>query len=128
MANTISSAVEIPIHLKGAFSDTGKVYRYIITIDTDADLTVRSPAAGNHVGVVGGSCIQGTAFNLIWKSGSTTMEDEDYSANGGYQKRINFNDGAVEHITNAGEDLIIRSANTLDSFTLYVIEFARLGQ
>jgi len=92
---------------------------YSVTIDTTgSDLTVFTPATGNHVFVHGVIFSEGTAANLTFKSGSTTLITPEMAANQGVWSSIERD---VFHLSTAkGEALVLNSSAAISSMLVYV--------
>jgi hypothetical protein len=101
-------------------SPNGPVHVYHVEIDTTGDdLTIRTPAAGNRVFVVGAFMSETNSGNLLLKSGSTYTHTLELSANQGMLVP------AENHwifVTKPGEALIAQASMIILSLMLYVVE------
>lgn len=124
MANTATLVATTPRR-----GSAGPVYSYLINIDTTgADLTIRTPAnTENRVFLVGALLSDGTANNITFKSGSTTLCTPEFGANQGLLVPVpaNGQDGWIM-ATAAGSALVINCSALLTSALLHVVEAKEL--
>ncbi len=81
------------------------VIQYYLDHDGTNDLTVHTPASGNHVFVVGWQHSDGTAANLTLKSGSTNLNILELAGNQGLYSKVQRD--AYDFATDKGGALVI---------------------
>ena len=114
MANSATLYSTLPINCYGATS----VYLYLISIDTiNTDLTIRTPAAGKMVAVVGFMQDESNAHTMLFKSADTTIIRMEKA--GDHHLPIG---GGIVFAGARGEALKIQSTAAIDLITMYVIE------
>lgn len=102
----------------------GTVKEVVVTIDTvDTDLTLIDPAAGYSVGLLGAACVESSAANITFKSGTTTKLVAEFGANSGLFKGVS---SEVLPLGDVGEDLIIQSSVALPKCVFYLVEYKKL--
>ena len=121
MANTATVQTALPILVKGVGVNA---IPYVIAIDTTgADLTIKTPGGGGMVVVVGLMFSEGTAGNLIFKTGSTTLVTLELAANQGLFLPLG---NQVYMATQPGEALKIQSSMAITSMLMYVAETSKV--
>ena len=125
MANAKTAHAKIPTILRSG-NPAGIIQPYTVSLDTAADFTIHTPAAGNFVGVMGLLVAEATAGTLTFKSGSgpTTLVGLELPANYNLIQRI---DRPLIITAAAGDALIILGSAAVTSMLIYVMEFSRLS-
>ena len=120
-ANTATVQAALPIRLPNG---VGPVYPYVVAIDTTgSDLTIRTPATGNMVCVVGWQFAETNAANITFKSGTTTNVVFELAANQGVLESIHRE---PLYCTQPSEALKVQSSAAISSLLFYVVEPSRL--
>lgn len=91
-----------------------------VTRDTAADITVRTPATGHAVALVGVAVLDATAATLTLKSGSTTLSQLEFATNQGVVS------GVGTPILWTAEDaaLVVAFSANVDTAVFHVVDFA----
>lgn len=123
MANTATAQTALSIGVAGA----NQVIPYVISLDTTgADLTIRTPATGNMVGIVGLAYREASAHNLTIKTGSTTLLVAEFAATDA-GTFIPIGSGGLLAVTAKSEALVIQTSVIITSMLMYVVESAKFN-
>lgn len=123
MANTATLVGTTP-RLKQA----GPVFSYLVNIDTTgADLTIRTPATGNRIYLVGILLSDSTANNITLKNGSTTACVLELAASQGLATPVQTG-GSDSFLmaTDVSTALVINCSALLTGALIHVVEAKEL--
>ncbi len=104
------------------------VYSYKIVIDTTGqDLTIRTPTGVSRIFLVGAILSDGTAMNITFKSGSTTLCIPELTTNQALIAPVSCgNEDSYLLATEAAAALVIQSSGALTAGLLHVVEALEL--
>lgn len=104
------------------------VYGYKVVIDTTAtDLTIRTPTGVAKIFLIGAYLSDGTAMNITFKSGSTTLCIPELAANQDLQVSVPCGDvDSFILATESAQALVIQSSAALTAGILFVAEAVEL--
>ena len=115
-ANTATAQTAQNIRVGGS----GPVTPYVVAIDTvDEDLTIVTPSSDKMACIVGLGVSEGTATNVTFKSGSTTLFVPELAANQGMLKPI---DKGILLCTQLGEALKIQASAAISNLLIHVVQ------
>lgn len=116
MSNTATAQTALHIRVGGNLT----VVPYVVSFDTGGqDLTIRTPATGKMIFLVGMFMSETDATNITFKSGSTTLVVPEIAANQGILVPIKNH---VILATQPSEALKMQVSVAVSSILLYVVE------